>query len=230
MSLEIACFNLPSALLACAAGATRIELCVDRPQGGTTPPLPLFQAVHLQKAGHVKVNVMIRPRGGDFVYSAEEFSTMKDDLRTFKSAGVDGFVFGVLHPSSAAIDILRNAELVALATPLPCTFHRAFDCIPPDAMREALDQLVGCGFRSVLTSGGAPDAFAGCSVIADLVDAARGRIDVIVGGGVRASNVAQLVVATRAPYFHSSAILDGEVASAEEVKSLRRLIDISSDS
>lgn len=189
---------------------------------------------------------MVRPRGGDFIYSEAEFEDMKKDVLRFRDYVLDssasegaadtssaaanvrvgiGFVFGVLTAANV-VDKERNRELVELAGPFPCTFHRACDEIDAPAMRGALEDVVDCGFRSILTSGGGKGesgwtAVDGCEVIADLVQAAKGRVDVIIGGGVRARNAR--VLKERIPgaeYFHSSAILEGDVPSKEEIGGL----------
>ena len=124
--LEIACFNAPSAVVAAAAGADRIELCADRSVGGITPPLSDLEALRPQVK--IPVMIMIRPRGGGFVYSDEEFIEMKGDIERVRGLA-DGFVFGVLKEEGGVVkvDEERNLELVKLASPLPCTFHRAID-------------------------------------------------------------------------------------------------------
>ncbi|KFY86413.1 hypothetical protein V498_07504 [Pseudogymnoascus sp. VKM F-4517 (FW-2822)] len=118
--LEIACFNAPSALIAARAGADRIELCADRSVGGTTPPLSDLEAIKAQQV-EIPVMVMIRPRGGDFVYSDEEFAQMKEEMKRFRGLA-DGFVFGILKEEGGevVVDGERNSELVELARPLPC--------------------------------------------------------------------------------------------------------------
>ncbi|KFY61890.1 hypothetical protein V496_04817, partial [Pseudogymnoascus sp. VKM F-4515 (FW-2607)] len=125
--LEIACFNAPSALIAAGAGADRIELCADRSVGGTTPALSDLEAIKAQQV-EIPVMVMIRPRGGDFEYSDEEFAQMKEEMKRFRGLA-DGFVFGILKEEGGevVVDGERNSELVELARPLPCTFHRAVD-------------------------------------------------------------------------------------------------------
>jgi copper homeostasis protein len=221
--LEIACFNAESALIAQDAGADRIELCADAHLGGTTPSRDTFVALRPQIT-RIPIFIMIRPRGGsDFVYTDAEFQRMKEEISAFKQTGrvIDGFVFGILDGKSR-VDKERNHELVELAKPAPCTFHRAFDEINAQQMEQALEDIVECGFKSILTSGGEVNALTGASRLADLVKAAGQRIAIIVGGGVRSSNVQELQERTGAEFFHSSAITDGgEVASLEEVRSLR---------
>lgn len=219
--LEVACFNTESALIAEAAGADRIELCKDQQLGGTTPLLSTFQG--LKTDVRIPINVMIRPRGGDFIYDAEDIHQMEMDLSRFGDAGVDGFVFGVLEGKGVDLEMCRR--LVDMARGKPCTFHRAFDGLGEDHMLEQLEVLIHCGFKSVLTSGGENNAVEGSRVLRKLVRAARGRIEVIVGGGVRSINVQTLLRDTDATTFHSSAIVaGGELASREEVVALKSLL------
>jgi copper homeostasis protein len=121
--LEIACFNYESAIIAQEAGADRIELCDNMKLGGTTPN-PIL-AVRVREKLSIKMHVIIRPRGGNFVYTDDEFVEMKQDIKQFKKLGVDGFVFGILK-ENGNVNKRRNKELVNMAHPLPCTFHRAF--------------------------------------------------------------------------------------------------------
>lgn len=216
--LEIACFNLESALIAAQGGADRIEFCADYASGGLTPELEDFK--QLKAATAIPIYVMIRPRGGDFVYADNEITRMKESIRDFKLAGADGLVFGLLnedHTLAAA-----NRELLELAGSTPCTFHRAFD-LNPD-LAQALEQLIGWGFQTVLTSGGAASAFAGADMLKKLLEQARGRIQILPGGGIRSGNIAELVGMIPADFFHSSGIIDGDLANAEEISKLKAAI------
>jgi copper homeostasis protein len=219
--LEIACFNAESALIAESSGADRIELCKEQALGGTTPLISTFQSV--KEAVKIPVNVMIRPRGMDFVYDDDEFLQMKKGIERFARA--DGFVFGILRDGK--VDIERCRILVEKAEGKPCTFHRAFDEIPESQMMAELEVLVSCGFKSVLTSGGRKNALEGRKILAELVEAAKKRIDIIVGGGVRSSNLEMLRRETSAGWFHSSAIVEpgGEVASRDEVTRLTEIMN-----
>jgi copper homeostasis protein len=282
--LEIAIFNASSAQIAYTSSADRLELCAEGSSvnGGTTPSLSTLKSVvtSLQRAqsatvsgtnhatstkarGSIPVYVMIRPRGGDFVYSDEEFGLMKEHLLALKAANyyqagenesreqgsfgkVNGFVFGILTEENN-VDRERNAELVRLAAPLPCTFHRAFDevitsceknsisesgedALLPQGMTDELKAVINAGFASILTSGGSgSSAVDGAGRIAGLTQAAKGRIEIIAGGGVRSTNVRDLRrQSPRTRFFHSSAIVGeggGEivdVADSEEVLALKR--------
>ncbi|KAF3035762.1 hypothetical protein E8E11_005046 [Didymella keratinophila] len=220
-SLEIACFNAPSAILAAKAGADRIELCADYSLGGVTPSLPTLNTTRseLQELNiSIPINVMIRPRGGDFTYSTAEFSQMKSNIGIFKSSNaVNGFVFGILTPDNE-IDSARNKELVDAAYSLPCTFHRAVDEV--DDLDAAVQSIVKCGFTSILTSGGARSASEGRIRVAELQEKFGGRISIILGGGVRSTNALELRNDTGVEWLHSAAITgsDEEVDSQETEK------------
>lgn len=159
--LEICCFNSESAKVAAEAGmdqgamsalkettvnhalltgADRIELCSDREAGGVTPPLDWLTQIKSRHAS-TPVFVMVRPRGGDFLYTEEEFNIMKNNIATFKQHA-NGFVFGVLNPDKT-VDTARTTELVRLASPLPCTFHKAFDDTP--SLFKAIEDVISTG-------------------------------------------------------------------------------------
>ena len=218
--LEIACFNLQSALHAQAGGADRIELCIDQPLGGITPDIDLITQVRKEIA--IDMNVMIRCRGGNFIYSNDEFEKMKMDIIRFKNLGINGFVFGLLTEENE-IDIERNKILIQLASSLKCTFHKAFDEV--NDPNSSLEKIIDCGFDTLLTSGKNENALAGSSLIFELNKQANNRITIMPGGGVRSSNILELKMNTQANYFHSSALIDSsEIASINEVKLLKKLI------
>ena len=215
--LEIACFNLESAIIAENSGADRIELCANRPAGGTTPDFEITKIVRDKVT--IDLNVMIRPRGGNFVYSDFEFEQMKSEISALKKLQVDGFVFGILK-EDGTINEQQNAELVALVNPLPCTFHRAFDGVKNKF--QALELLIECGFKTVLTSGKLTNVVDGNDVLAALVEKADDRITIMPGGGLRSTNIGLLKEKTKAVFYHSSAIIDlGEIANPEEIKALK---------
>jgi copper homeostasis protein len=225
MPLEIACFSIASALVAANAGADRIELCANASVGGTTPPLSEFQTLKtaLKTGSGVPVNVMIRPRGGDFVYSDDEFTSMEKEILEFGrlgDGGPDGFVFGVLE-GQGAVDVARCRRLVLLAAGRQCTFHRAFDEVPVSGRGKALEDIIGLGFGAILTSGGASDAVGGKAVLEGLVRMVEGRgCEIIVGGGVRAGNIGELKEVVKARWYHSSADIRGGGADEEEVRKM----------
>lgn len=218
--IEIACFNIEAARIAQRHGADRVEFCADMQVGGTTPNLQETEI--LRRELHIPVHVMIRPRGGDFVYSAEEFAQMKNDILTYSTLGVDGFVFGLLD-TGGNIDKQQNKALVELAGGKPCTFHRAFDEVSDSA--QALEDIIACGFTTVLTSGCAPNVDLGQEELKRLVQQACDRIAIMPGGGLRSTNIERIWRETGAAYFHSSAITDGsETAVAEEVNALVKVV------
>lgn len=217
LKLEIACFNLQSALIAQEGGADRIELCDNFAAGGTTPSLELVKEV--REKINIPLFIMIRPRGGNFFYDEFEFNEMKKSISIFKNVGVDGFVFGILNKDNS-IDIVRNKILVDSAGKLPCTFHRAFDNVPD--MNIALDFVIQCGFKTILTSGLATNAMVGKENLRQLILNARDKICIMPGGGVRSSTIQELKQDTNAFYYHSSAIINGDVADLTEIIELKK--------
>ncbi len=215
--LEIACFNRESAIVAQQNGADRVELCANRDEGGTTPDYETTTLV--RKELSIDLNVMIRPRGGNFVYSDEEFEQMKKEIEQFKKLKVDGFVFGILK-EDGSINREQNRELVALADPFPCTLHRAFDEVKN--VYQSLESIIECGFKTILTSGQKKNVVEGITVLAELVKKANNRIVIMPGGGLRSTNIKLLKDKTGASFYHSSAIVDSnEIANADEVKALK---------
>lgn len=215
--IEIACFNPESAVIAFENGADRIELCDGLSEGGTTPDFETMKK--LREKITIPIFVMIRPRGGDFTYSDSEFEQMKNDLIQLKSLHADGFVFGILDENDE-VNIEQNKALVKLAAPLPCTFHRAFDRAV--SLEESLEKVIECGFSTILTSGQKTNVSEGKENLKKLVALSGGRIEILVGGGLRASNIEEIRAVTNAAYFHSSAITDGGAfANADEVAALK---------
>lgn len=186
--VEIACFNLESALSAAKAGVPRIELCDNFAEGGTTPSMGTFKILRQQYKNPIAV--MIRPRGGDFTYTAHELAAMGEDIKAFREAGADLLVLGALT-KDGRIDEVACRSLLSAAGKVPCTFHRAFDvCQDPLA---SLDALISLGFRRVLTSGQKENALAGAAMLKQLVSHASGRIGILAGGGIRKENMQQIV-------------------------------------
>ena len=219
--LEIACFNLKSALIAQENGADRVELCANMKEGGTTPDFKI--AEQARKELNIDLNVMIRPRGGDFVYTNTEFEQMKSEIVAFKKLTVDGFVFGILD-REGNINMDQNQELVALANPIPCTFHRAFDVVTD--VYQSLENVIECGFRTILTSGQKENVVEGISILGELVKKANNRIIIMPGGGLRSTNIGLLKEKTNATFYHSSAIVEmGETANAAEIEALKGKIE-----
>jgi copper homeostasis protein len=197
-SLEISVETGEAALAAQRGGADRIELCGNLSIGGVTPSIEVMRTVREQL--HIPIFAIIRPRGGDFVYSEGESAEMKRSIAEAKRARMDGVVLGILT-KDRLVDIERTRELVAIARPLPATFHRAFDdCVN---LYEALEEVMQTGASRVLTSGGAGTALEGAAPLAELVAAAGDRISIVPGAGISASNIARVVKETGASEFHS---------------------------
>jgi copper homeostasis protein len=218
--LEIACFNFESAVIAQQSGADRIEFCSEFSLGGLTPTIDGL--IKVRKSIGLDIFVMIRPRGGDFVYSNDEFAMMKREIELIKKVGIQGFVFGILN-SDQTVDIERNKILVELAKPYPCTFHKAFDHTKDPYL--SLEQIINCGFTNVLTSRLEKDALTGSLALEKIVGQAKYRINVIVGGGVRSNNIEQIKELTKSKVYHSSAIIDdSQTADKEEIRRLKNLL------
>lgn len=183
-----------------AGGAGRLELCAALELEGLTPQDALVRDA-LAMRDPLPAFAMVRPRAGDFHYSAGELARMLADIERLARLGVQGIVTGALTADDR-IDARATGRLVEAAAPLPVTFHRAFDRVARPT--DALEELVQLGVRRVLTSGGAASAWEGRRVLRELVEAARGRILVVPGGGVRVDHAALLVAATGAREIHSS--------------------------
>ena len=196
--LEITVQSLQAASAAERAGANRIELCSSLNEGGTTPSLELLQQV--RAAVKIPIHVMIRPRAGDFFYTGGELAEMKSQIAAARSANVEGVVFGILH-KNRSVHVERTRELIQLAQPLKVTFHRAFDVATN--LEQALEDVIASGANRILTSGGAPTAFAGTVMLAKLVAAAGSRIIVMPCAGIRPDDLEALYRATRAVEFHA---------------------------
>ncbi len=198
--LEIAVFNIESALTAIAAGADRIEFCENPMEGGTTPSYGSLKTL-IQKT-NTPIFPIIRPRGGDFLYSDDEFDSMKSDLLLVKELGYPGAVIGLLK-KDGHIDTNRTAELVSIAGNMEITFHRAFDrCIDP---LKGLEDIIHTGCKRILTSGQVPNVANALPLIADLVKNAHGKITIMPGSGVRANNISEIIASTKVKEIHSSA-------------------------
>ena len=199
--LEACCTSLEAVRAAEATGARRIELCEQLEIGGVTPSNTLLREA--LAATSLPINVLIRPRGGDFVYQEEEVQTVLSDIRLCRDLGVNGVVIGALTPSGA-VDLPLMRRLMAETKGLSVTFHRAFDeTADPLA---ALEDVIALGCERLLTSGHAPDAYTGREVLGQLVRQAAGRIVILAGCGVRPGNIDAIADASGASEYHSSFI------------------------
>jgi copper homeostasis protein len=196
---EVCVDSVEGAVAAQQGGAHRVELCDNLIEGGTTPSLGTieFTRQHIS----IGLQVIIRPRGGDFCYSELEFAVMKRDIALARQTGADGIVTGVLNPDGT-VDTTRTGELIALARPLNVTFHRAFD-MTRDPF-EAVEALIALGVDRVLTSGQDASALEGLGLITALVRCAGDRIIVMPGGGITERNISRILEQTGAREVHFS--------------------------
>jgi len=199
MVLEICVDSLDSAIVAAKGGAERVELCSNLLEGGITPSAGLIQEV--RAAIGIQLFVMIRPRGGDFVYTERELQVMETDVAEAKRAGADGIVLGVLC-SDGQVDIPCTERLAKLAAPMRVTFHRAFDLTPD--LEQACEDIIAAGAHRILTSGGKQTAPMGAEKIACLVKRAGTRVGIMAGSGINAQNVVELVRITGVAEVHAS--------------------------
>lgn len=195
--LEICVDTVESAIVAQSAGADRVELCAGLPEGGTTPGYGTI--ISARNNLTIKLHVIIRPRGGDFLYSDLEYDIMRRDIDVCAESGVDGVVLGLLEPDGT-IDIERTAKLVDAARPMSVTFHRAFDmCNEPF---KALEDVIATGADRLLTSGQKNKVKEGAGLINKLITKAQNRIIIMPGSGINATNITGIARKTRAVEFH----------------------------
>jgi copper homeostasis protein len=200
IKIEVCCGSAQSAINAQLGGAHRVELCQNLEAGGTTPSAGEILWARQQLT--IDLNVLIRPRDGDFLYSENELEIIRQDIRFCKKAGVDGVVFGFLT-ADGEIDQEITKEMMALARPMSVTFHRAFDvCRNP---LTALEQLIDLGADRLLTSGQEPTAIEGQALIKELVQQAGSYLIIMPGSGIREHNILELMELTLAREFHVSA-------------------------
>lgn len=198
--LEIIGFDIVSCSIAQAYGATRIELCANPEEGGTTPSFGMIEQA--KKSCTIPIFPIIRPRGGDFLYDIMEFEAMKSDIKTCLSIGCEGVVVGMLN-KNGTVDEERTRELVDLAGTMEVTFHRAFDRVADPL--DALEKIISIGCKRILTSGLSKTAIEGKLILQQLVKQADNRIKIMPGSGVRSTNIVELAEETGALAFHSSA-------------------------
>ena len=199
--VEASVATVASALGAESAGAGRLELCANLVEGGVTPSAGMLMGV--RERVRLPLFVLIRPRGGDFLFDGDEREVMLRDIAEAGARGADGVVIGALD-RGGRVDEALTGRLVEAARPMAVTFHRAFDLVREPA-RE-LETLIGLGIERVLTSGQAPSALLGSEAIAALVAQGAGRITVMAGGGINEANAARIVRETGVREIHLGAV------------------------
>lgn len=201
MIFEICVDSVEGVRAAKAAGATRVELCASLLEGGITPSRGMIREA--RAVSGIKLHVIIRPRGGDFLFSNSEFAAMEADIETARLEGADGVVIGQLT-ADGVVDEARTHELMAVARPMAVTFHRAFD-MTPDPF-AALETLIGLGVERILTSGQEASVLEGLPLLVDLVKRAGDRIIIMPGGGITSRNVGRIVAAASPKELHFAAL------------------------
>jgi copper homeostasis protein len=215
--LEVCADSLENALTAQSAGAHRIEFCSDLSVGGVTPPHTQIQDV--RKLLNINLYVLIRPRGGDFLYNDTEFETMKSDIHFCGKCGCDGVVIGMLNPDGT-VDKARCRELIRIARhyAMGITFHRAFD--RSNDLFQAMEDSIDLGCERILTSGGRDTAIEGADMLRQLIEKAGDRIIIMPGAGVTPENAGELIRKTGLRELHGSFRNRLLLTDAEKVKSV----------
>ena len=207
MKCELCAYSVESCLTAARLGVDRVELCASPAEGGVTPSCAAIERISEIK--HLELSVMIRPRGGDFLYSNEEFRTMLADIRIARQAGASGVVFGILQ-AGGNVDIERTRALVEAAEGLDTTFHRAIDMT--ENYEQSVDDVIAAGCTRILTSGSHDKAEAGIANISRAVSRAAGTIEIMAGSGVSSSNAAALAaIGVDALHFSAKKIVPGKM-------------------
>ena len=220
MKLEVACFNLESVAVVAKSNADRVEFCDEFHAGGTTPSMENTLKARLFFSKELLI--MIRPRGGDFNYSDAEFNAMKRSILELKNTGIDGFVFGILDENNN-VDFQRNSELVVLAKPLPCSFHRAIDYT--NDYLDAINNCITIGFKTILTSGHQSKIELGMETVQEAIIRFGNQIQIMPGGSLRSSNASKVKAITKASYYHTSAITDATaIANLTEINALKNCL------
>jgi len=217
---ELCAESVEAACAAESGGADRIELCSNLSQGGVTPGSRLITAS--AQAVSIPIYVLVRPRAGSFVFSAEEYDLMRRQIDEAKAAGASGIALGVLLPDGG-VDVKRTRALVEHARPLGTTFHRAFDETPD--LSEALEQVVDTGADCILTSGGATEVLEGAARIGQLQEQADSRIHIIAGGGLRLGSLVEVVRRSGSFSLHGS-LTQSNGAASSEVDAMRLEKDV----
>ncbi len=205
LTIEVCIDSVEGAIAAQEGGGDRVELCDNLIEGGTTPSAGMIELT--RKSIDIDLNVMIRPRGGDFCYSAPEFEVMQLDVKTAKQRGANGVVFGLLT-EDGLVDAARTRPLVELARPMTVTFHRAFDMTADPY--QALEKLIELGIDRVLTSGQEATVLEGLDLITDLVEKASDRIIVMPGAGITARNINKILKQCHAIEVHIAGLVEME--------------------
>lgn len=237
MLLEICVFNITDVIHAKNGGADRIELCASYVEGGITPSHALIAGSFKYYASE-NIVVMIRPRGGDFIYDDHEFEVMRNDIEHCKKLGVRNIIFGITL-QDGTLDHKRNKILVEAAAPMHCTLQRAFDLTPDPFV--ALQTAIDCGFKRILTSGQQPSVLQGKELIKKLMVKAGDKIDILPGAGITSKNAEELIRFTNCKEIHTSAKMYAPVneifrkgiydfshltqVNEKEVKSLKEIIN-----
>lgn len=199
MKTELCAYSVEACRVAARLGINRVELCASPAEGGVTPSLATIERVAAIE--NLDLSVMIRPRGGDFLYSDDEFETMLLDIERARTAGATGVVFGILT-SDGRVDVERTRRLVEASEGMETTFHRAVDMT--EDYEQAVEDIIAAGCKRILTSGGYDKAIDGIANIARAVEISRGRIEIMAGSGVVAANARELA-ATGVDALHFSA-------------------------
>ncbi|MCB2298752.1 copper homeostasis protein CutC [Clostridium tagluense] len=203
--LEVCVDSVESAMEAIKGGANRLELCSALIIGGTTPNINLFELI--KEKTNIKMNILIRPRYGDFCYTEDEFEIMKRDIQMFEKAGASGVVIGILKPDGS-LDIDRMKELIEVAEGMHITLHRAFDvCINPFTTLEEAKKL---GISSILTSGQKNKCTEGRELLKELVEKSEDKIEILIGSGINSGNVEDVIRYTKSYAVHTSGKMEIE--------------------
>jgi len=224
MQLELACFHPDSSRIAAAVGVHRLELCEDYTCGGLTPSMEYFKEA--RKVFPRDIFVMIRPRAGDYIFSEVEFNRMLQDVEKFKAVGANGFVSG-FFTASGKIHEEQLKRFVQACHPLPVTFHRSFDLLPD--WKSGLDLLIQHGCTRLLTSGDGPTAYDGRMRLKEMMDHAGKELIILPGGGIRSSNIHEIVHTFHPAEVHSAALSSTAVHDnnyTADQNELERLLEI----
>ena len=205
MKTELCAYSVDACRIAARLGVNRVELCASPAEGGVTPSMATIERV--AKIEGIDISVMIRPRGGDFLYSDDEFETMLRDIAYAREAGATGVVFGILTPDGN-VDLERTRQLVEASKGMETTFHRAVDMT--EDYEAAVETIIAAGCDRILTSGGYDKAIDGIANIGRAVEIAKGRIEIMAGSGVVAANAKQLAdVGVDALHFSAKCMVAG---------------------